>query len=112
MHLDTLMKYILQSAAVAFLLFLVACSTPGLPPGARVVGGGSLIEWLPPVDGGTAILFEKTTGKIIATQTVNNITSFNFDARDDSGTALLKAAFDTPPTNAQFVLYYVPPRQN
>jgi hypothetical protein len=39
-----IMKYITPSIAVAILVLVVGCSTTGLPPGARVVGGGLQVK--------------------------------------------------------------------
>jgi hypothetical protein len=104
------MKYITPSIAVTILVLIVGCSTTGLPPGARVVGGGLQIRWAPPEGGGTAILFEQTTRKTVATQSVGKGFPFTFDVTSESCAEALKAVFPTPPTNAHFVLYYVPSR--
>lgn len=105
------MKYITQSIVVAILVFIVGCSTTGLPRGARIVGGGLKIEWTPTEDDGTAILYERTMRKIVASQTVGTGTPFSFDVTTANGAELLNSVFTTPATNAQFVLYYVPPRR-
>ncbi len=104
------MKYIMHIIGLTALLLAAGCaSTSNLPSGARRVGGGVQIDWRPPVDG-TAILVETTTGRTIATQSVSvegNV-GFNFDVTREQDADALKALFPTMPTNAQFVLYFVP----
>ena len=104
------MKYSMHIIGFTALLLAAGCaSTSNLPSGARRVGGGLQIDWRPPADG-TAILVETTTGRTIATQSVSvegNV-GFNFDVTREQDAAALKALFPTMPTNAQFVLYFVP----
>jgi hypothetical protein len=107
-----IMKYITPKIAVTILVLIAGCSATGLPPGARVVGGGLQIEWAPPEDGGTAILFEQTTRKTVATATVSKRSPFMFNAATERGAAVIRSVFITDwSTNWHFVLYYVPPRK-
>jgi hypothetical protein len=104
------MKYIMHIIGLTALLLAVGCaSTRDLPSGAMRVGGGLQIDWRPQVDG-TAILVETTTGRTIATQSVSveNNLGFNFDVTREQDADALKAIFPTMPTNAHFVLYFVP----
>lgn len=76
--------------------------------GAKKVGGGLQIEWSAPADG-TALLVETTTGKTVATQSMSvRGPAFDFDVTRDRNADVLKAIFPTMPTNATFVLYFVP----
>ncbi len=107
------MKNITQTFLAALLLLAVACSstrTPaGLPPGAYAVGGGARISFDPP-ERGTCILVEKSSGKVIATKSSAG-GGFEFDAASEQDQQLLQAAYGgMVPTNAVFVLYFVPER--
>ncbi len=107
------MKNITQTFLAALLLLAVGCSstrTPaGLPPGAYAVGGGARISFDPP-EKGTCILVEKSSGKVIATKSSAG-GGFEFDAASEQDQQLLQAAYGgMVPTNAVFVLYFVPER--
>ena len=103
------MKYITHIIGLAVLLLAVGCaSTSNVPSGAKVVGGGLEIDWEAPADG-TAILMETTTGKTVATKSVaEGGAGFRFDLTTQQDADTLQAIFPTMPTNAQFVLYFVP----
>jgi hypothetical protein len=105
----TVMRNIKQVVGMGILLLAVGCATTGnLPHRAQVVGGGLQIDWDPPTDG-TAILVERTTGKPVATRSVSPGFSFTFDVARQSDAEVLEAVFfDSMPTNAHFVLYFVP----
>lgn len=107
------MKNITQSVGAAILLLAVGCSstgTPaGLPHGAYPVGGGARISFEPP-ERGTCILVEKASGKVIATKSSAG-GGFEFDATSEQDQQLLQTVYGgTVPTNAVFVLYFVPER--
>jgi hypothetical protein len=108
------MKHITRIVTLGILLFAIGCATSStghLPRGAKVVGGGLLIEWEAPGDG-TAILVESTTGTTVATKAVDALNGFEFDASRGSFADVLQAVLPVMPTNAQFVLYFVPsPKQ-
>ncbi len=103
------MKYTTHIIGLAALLLAVGCaSTSSLPSGAKRVGGGLQIEWNAPAEG-TAILVETTTGKTVATKSVSDGgEGFSFDLSSQRDTDTLEAIFPTMPTNAKFVLYFVP----
>ena len=97
--------------AISIALVLAGCSPNGLPHGARVVGGGLKISWSPQgSDSGTAILIEKVTGKTVITKQLIDVDrSFDFDVTDAHDEKILQAVFGgSAPTNAQYVLYFVP----
>jgi hypothetical protein len=103
------MKYTTHIIGLAALLLAVGCASTGsLPSGAKKVGGGLKIDWDAPAEG-TAILVETTTGKTVATKSVaDGGAGFSFDVTSQRDADRLQAIFATMPTNAQFVLYFVP----
>ena len=102
------MKYKTHIIGLAALLIAVGCaSTSNLPSGAKKVGGGLQIEWDAP-SRGTAILLETTSGRMVATESLDVGGSFDFDVSRERNADALKAIFPVIPTNAQFVLYFVP----
>jgi hypothetical protein len=105
------MKHVTQIMAISVALVVAGCSTSSLPRGAQVVGGGLKIHWVSGGPPGTAILVEKTTGKTIKTESLegNEISEgFMFDASQEQDAEILRAVLGSIPTNAQFVLYFVP----
>ncbi len=107
------MKNILQPLGAGVLLLAVGCSSlrapAGLPRGAYRVGGGARISFDPP-EKGTCILVEKTSGRVIATKSSAG-GGFEFDATSEQDEQTLKSVYGgVVPTNAQFVLYFVPER--
>ena len=100
------MKHITQIVAASIALVVAGCATGNLPHGAQVVGGGLNIRWSPPTPG-TVILIEKTTGKTVMTESLNG-SYFEFDAASSHDADVLQAVLGSTPTNAQFVLYFVP----
>ena len=100
------MKHIAQIMAASLALLAAGCATGGLPRGAQVVGGGLLISWHS-TKPGTAILVETTTHKTVMTESING-SYFNFDAAREHDADILRAVLGFMPTNAQFVLYFVP----
>jgi hypothetical protein len=104
------MKYSTHIIALCVVLFAVGCATKTsgyLPRGAKVVGGGLQIDWAAPGEG-TAVLVEATTGTTVATKAVDALNGFEFDVARESYADVLRAFFPNMPTNAQFVLYFVP----
>jgi len=95
--------------AVSFALVAAGCATGALPRGAHVVGGGLKITWHSQTLG-TAILVERTTHKTVVTQSMDG-SYFEFDAATEHDADILRAVFGSVPTNAQFVLYFVPKRE-
>jgi hypothetical protein len=106
------------TSAVVLATFLAGCATSGLPSGARLVGGGMLIDYTARRDG-TAILMERTSRRIVATETLSEGGTFSFYASDSKSQEALNVLF--PPTvqpdgsiethipaNAHFDLYFVP----
>jgi hypothetical protein len=99
-------------------MVLAGCATSDLPKGARLVGGGLKIEYQAPADG-TAILMERTSGRIIATESLSEGNSFDFRPNRQGCSEVLFSMFaptnavntgDFPqvPTNTFFQLYFVP----
>jgi len=89
-----------------------------LPRGSRLVGGGLEIEYSAP-ENGTAILRERSTGKIVATQSLEPGDDFDFTVTRQENAEVLRSLFATTnapdigqflalPTNACFELYFVP----
>jgi hypothetical protein len=72
------MKHALISLATSLTLAAAGCSTGPLPRHAQLVGGGLSINWAAPSNG-TAILYEKTTGKVIATASLKTDETFEFE---------------------------------
>ncbi|GEM_PF-404722 len=104
---------------IAFVSLLAGCATSNLPKGARLVGGGLSVEYTAPRDG-TAILVERTSGRIVATESLGEGDSFDFNPDVENYDEVLfrmfgdiHAASDGStmvviPTNALFQLYFVP----
>jgi len=103
------MKYIKHIIGLGALILAVGCASPSnLPSGARKVGGGPLISWHAPTNG-TAILFETTTGKIVATQDLSEGgAQFSFDITSEHDADALRAISPSMSTNIELVLYFVP----
>lgn len=104
------MKHITHVMAFCIVLLAAGCatSTSGyLPRGAKVVGGGLQIDWEAPGEG-TAILVEAMTGATVATKVVDALNGFEFDVASQRDADVLRAVLPSTPTNAQFVLYFVP----
>lgn len=104
------------------IILLMSCTTgsPHLPKGAKLVGGGLEISFSSPVDG-TAIVLERSTGKIIATESITaNGSPWEFgSAHVPNWEEMLASLFPATnggnssfryqlPTNAFFELYFVP----
>jgi hypothetical protein len=105
------MKHVtkLMVAGAGIALLIAGCSTGTLPRGARLVGGGLKIDWSTE-EVGTVILVERTTGKTVATESING-SHFEFDISEVHNARVVQAIFGgAPPTNAQFSLYFVPDR--
>ena len=111
---------ILLAGPVAVLLFgLTGCAPRNLPAHACLVGGGLNLEYVPTVDG-TVIYRERTSGRMIATESVPQGGQFFFGPgrTPDWETIMTRLFADTTesgavtldrfPTNAFFELYFVP----
>lgn len=109
---------IIVSICSLVLALLVGCATGNLPRGAKLVGGGLMIDYMAPVDG-TVILVERTSGRIVATQSLMEGREFNFGPRWERCGEVLTSLFGTTnlvepgafpvvPTNTFFQLYFVP----
>lgn len=96
----------------------LGCTTPkGLPSGAQLVGGGLQIDYEAPTDG-TAILVEKVTGRMVATESLSSGSSFSFSPSSGNWAELMLTLFGVSssdgelnlqiPTNSVFQLYFVP----
>lgn len=97
---------------------LSGCSTSGLPRGARLVGGGLMINYEASVQG-TAILIERTSGRVVATESISAGSNFEFAPNRTGYSEVLYRMFAstnsigmgdiiTVPTNTFFQLYFVP----
>jgi hypothetical protein len=97
---------------------IAGCATPNLPRGARLVGGGLMVEYTAPTDG-TAILMERTSGRMVATESLGEGDTFLFHPEQGGASEVLMGLFAIPqavpegsmmtmPTNTQFQLYFVP----
>ena len=102
--------HITHVIALCMVPFVIGCATKSsgyLPRGAKVVGGGLAIDWEAPGEG-TAILVEATTGTTVATIAVDAANGFEFDLTQEGYADALRTVLPSIPTNAQFVLYFVP----
>lgn len=101
-------------------ILLPGCATSDLPRGARLVGGGLRVDYRAPTDG-TAILRERTSGRIVATESLEEGDGFKFHPNLQGCSEVLFAMFAPPdavdtgefpqmPTNTFFELYFVPAR--
>jgi hypothetical protein len=81
---------------------LFGCSTSNLPHGARLVGGGTTIDYKAPTDS-TAILVDQTSGKMYVTKYLPEGEDFHFEVDYTTAPVL---------TNAYFRLYFVPVNEN
>jgi hypothetical protein len=112
---------------IALGVSLVGCATSNLPRGARLVGGGLDIRYNAPA-AGTVILIERTSGRIVATKSLEAkgaefyFTPSSFDNGDVIATMFSTVPGNTGeitfpptntfithvPTNTFFQLYFVP----
>ena len=99
---------------------LAGCTTSSLPKGARLVGGGLKINYEASRPG-TAILLERNSGRIVATETLSEGSDFEFYPGVNGYEEVLMTMFGehlTLPegpavrlsTNTFFELYFVPDR--
>lgn len=94
-------------------MMAVGCSTVGtwrvanLPSGGRVVGGGFSINWRAPAKG-TVYLVEKVSGKVIATQSLDEGEVYEFEVDPGSEAVAFKTATGVNLADAQLVLYFKP----
>jgi len=105
-------------AMIAVGLALAGCTTSHLPKRARLVGGGLDIRYSPPA-AGTVILIERTSGRMVATKSLEgNGHEFHFSPNSYDNGDVLAAMFSAVPTkegeltqvptNTFFQLYFVP----
>jgi hypothetical protein len=105
-------------AIIALGVTLVGCATSDLPRGARLVGGGLDIRYKPPT-AGTVILIERTSGRIVATESLEGKgDEFHFAPNSFDNGDVIATMFSTVPgntgelthvpTNTFFQLYFVP----
>jgi len=103
---------------IALGMGLMGCATSDLPRGARLVGGGLKIEYTAP-SSGTAILQERTSGRIVATKSLEEGDDFDFSPNHQGCSevlfslfaptnAVFAGEFPQMPTNTFFELYFVP----
>ena len=103
---------------IVLVVALAGCATSDLPRGARLVGGGLMVDYEAPTDG-TAILIERTSRRIVATEALSEGSNFSFSPGSGSYDEVLFRMFAHPdavegvgvvvvPTNAVFQLYFVP----
>lgn len=106
------------SALLALLLAAAGCATPTLPRGARLVGGGLLVDYQAPVDG-TAILVERSSGRMVASESLDEGNNFRFGPNQSGFEEVMLRMFaptnsvdgsflPTLPANTHFDLYFVP----
>lgn len=105
---------IVAAAVVGLMMAVAGCGTMGLqgsdlPRGAKVVGGGFLIDWEAPT-AGTVYLVEKTTGKIVETRSLDEDESYDFEmSLGDEGVAeTFQNTFGVSVKEAKLVLYFKP----
>lgn len=101
-----------QFAMIVLGFVLVGCSTTNLPPGARLVGGGIEVEYKAP-DKGTVILIDRTSGRIVATKSLDEGDRFDFGPNYQGFDEVAYNLFGRPQvsTNASFQLYFVPVKE-
>ena len=111
----------MRISQLGFIVLVVAfagCATSDLPRGARFVGGGLMVDYEAPTDG-TAILIERTSRRIVATESLSEGGNFTFGPGSSSYDEVLFRMFAhtdavegggvvVVPTNAFFQLYFVP----
>lgn len=106
------------SGFVACGLVLAGCATSNVPRGARLVGGGLHISYEAPA-AGTVLLVERTSGRIVATESLAEGATFHFGPDWSASKQVLlsmfgptnavdNGEFPAVPTNTLFQLYFVP----
>jgi hypothetical protein len=106
---------LILTAVVGLLMGAAGCSTmtslhgADLPKDVQVVGGGFMISWNAPTDG-TVYLIEKTLGKTIETQSVEEGDTYEFEMSldDEAVVNTFENAFGVPVKKAKLVLYFRP----
>ena len=94
-------------ALVGMALLLAGCATQwgnGLPPDKWMIGGGPAIEWVP-AERGTAIIADKTSGKIIMTKYLIAGGKLDFSIRDAKD---FEEVMGVPLKDARIVAYFIP----
>jgi len=106
-----IMKHFTQITVAILILVCAGCTTSHFPHGAQVVGGGLKIDWTPPAaESGTAVLVEQASGKMVITKRLTSVDrDFSFNVTDQDDELVLQAVLGgLAPTNAHYVLYFVP----
>ena len=101
------METCLSILSLSLALAATGCATDNLPRGSSIVGGGLSVEWRTP-SAGTAILRETTSGRIVATESLEEGDDFQFPSTPAHQEALFRNFGDPMPANLSFVLYFVP----
>ena len=112
--MEAVISRTVAAGVVAGLVMMVAgCSTVGpwrianLPSGGRIVGGGFAINWRAPVKG-TVYLVEKMSGKVIATESLDEGELYKFNVDPGSEALAFKTAIGVNLADAELVLYFKP----
>ncbi|MBN1362568.1 MAG: hypothetical protein JW993_18365 [Sedimentisphaerales bacterium] len=106
-------RNVVAGVVVALIIIVAGCrSTPAmrpaeLPANVQVVGGGVMINWEAPADG-TVYLVDKTSGKVIVTQTVEQGDPYEFELDPEDGAEAFKAVTGVELEDARLVLYFKP----
>ena len=84
-----------------------AVTSQGLPADKYLIGGGFKVEWTAPTDG-TFIVGEKTTGKILVTESATEGEGVEFSLGDDEDFATLEKMLGVPVKQARLQAYWIP----
>jgi hypothetical protein len=110
---QTAASMVLMLSVIAGLALVGAgCSTLGshcadLPDDVQVAGGGFSIMWQAPQEG-TAYVVEKTSNKILATETLAEDEWFEYEVEQEDGGAVFKMTTGVSLEEARIVLYFLP----
>jgi hypothetical protein len=92
-------------AIIAVGVALLGCATSNLPRGARLVGGGLDIRYNAPA-AGTVILIERTSGRIVATKSLEGKgAEFYFSPSSFDNGDVIATMFSTVPGNTGEITY-------
>lgn len=103
------------SAIVVLMMTSAGCSTTmlsggaDLPSNTQIVGGGFRIYWEAPAPG-TVYLVEKTSGKILETESLDGGASYEFDMdlSDEGVVGAFERIIGDDAKKARLVLYFKP----
>jgi hypothetical protein len=89
-----------------------------LPPSARIVAAGYVIDWRPPTsETGTAVLYDRISGRAITSKRVSETAAFEFNATEPDSQVFLRKIdgggidgnISRPSySKMDFVLYFIP----